>query len=272
MKPLAIVGLVIIIAAIIAGVFVLVNQSKRPESEVTTYAYSVVNVFPHDSNAFTEGLIYADGFFYESTGLNGQSSLREVNLTTGIMQRQLNLSSEYFGEGIALVGNKIIQLTYKNQIGFIYDKTTFQPLGNFSYTGEGWALTYNGDSLIMSNGSDTLTFLNPQTLQPTGQIQVHQGNIKIENLNELEYVKGRIYANIFEEKKIAIINPQTGQVTDWIDLSGLAARENADSWSVLNGIAYDAVNNRLFVTGKDWAHIYEITIVPNIPPVAANVD
>jgi glutaminyl-peptide cyclotransferase len=271
MKPIIAIGLLTLITLIVVGAFVFVFYQPTPTgTEAVNYTYQVANVFPHDQGAFTEGLVYSSGFLYESTGLNGYSSLREINLTSGTVVRQLNLASEYFGEGIAIVGNRIIQLTYQTQIGFIYDKSTFQVLGNFTYKGEGWALTYTGKDLIMSNGSDTLTFLSPETLQSTRQIQVHDGITKIQDLNELEYVNGLIFANIFEAQKIAIINPQTGQVNGWIDLSSLALQEGADSWRVLNGIAYDTVNNRLFVTGKDWAHLYEISLNPAIIHISSN--
>jgi glutaminyl-peptide cyclotransferase len=271
MKLLVIVGLLVLIVLLLGGALVFVFYQPKPvESQVSNYTYEVVNVFPHDPDAFTEGLIYNGGFLYESTGQYGHSSLRKVNLKTGTVEKQVNLSSEYFGEGIVVVGDKIIQLTYQTQIAFIYDKSTFQVLGNFSYKGEGWALAYNEQDLIMSNGSDTLTFLNPATLHITRQIQVHDGNVKVENLNELEYINGSIYANIFEDQKIAIINPQTGQVNSWIDLSGITSQEGADSWRVLNGIAYDTANNRLFVTGKDWAHLYEIRLFPVIVSVQAD--
>jgi glutamine cyclotransferase len=183
-------------------------------------------------------------------------------LTTGNVQQQVTLPSQDFCEGIAIVNNTIIQLTWQSHIGFIYDKTTFAVLGNFTYTTEGWGLTYDGKSLIMSNGSNNLIFLDPITFQPTGQIQVHDGNISVVNINELEYINGSVYANIWETNTIAIINPQTGQVKAWIDLTGLPSENNSNPEAVLNGIAFDQTNNRLFVTGKDWPSLYQIKLIP----------
>lgn len=231
-------------------------------TSVAHYTYSIVHTYPHDPNAFTEGLVYANGFLYESTGLNGDSSLRRVDLTTGNVLQQYNVSAQYFGEGITIVNNTIIQLTWESNIGFIYDKTTFALLSNFSYPTEGWGLTYNGSQLIMSDGSNHLYFLDPTTFQRTGEVQVHDGSTNVVNINELEYVNGEVYANIWETNTIAIINPQTGQVVAWIDLTGLPSENNSDPNAVLNGIAYDPNNNRLFVTGKDWPSLYQITLVP----------
>ncbi len=260
MKAFAIVALIVVLAFLVGFAVIAQNNPLTESTNVSHYTYSVVNSFPHDPNAFTEGLTYADGFLYESTGLNGASSLRKINLTSGEVLQSVSLPAQFFGEGITIVGDQIIQLTYQSKIGFLYDKASFQLLGNFSYPTEGWGLTYDGAHLIMSDGSDKLYLLNPQTYERTGQIQVHDGNTSISKLNELEYINGAIYANIFEQQKIAIIDPQTGQVTAWINLAGLAAGAGANSWDVLNGIAYDLEGSRLFVTGKDWAHLYEITL------------
>jgi glutaminyl-peptide cyclotransferase len=167
-----------------------------------------------------------------------------------------------FGEGIAFVNNTIIQLTWQSHIGFIYDKTTFALLGNFTYPTEGWGLTFDGEQLIMSDGSDNLYFLNPTTFQRIGQIQVHDGNTTVVNINELEYINGDVYANIWQTNTIAIINPETGQVKAWIDLTGLPGENNSNPEAVLNGIAYDQKNGRLFVTGKDWPNLYQINLTP----------
>jgi len=228
----------------------------------------VVNTYPHDPNAFTEGLVYSDGYLYESTGLNGFSSLRRVDLTTGNILQEYNLSADYFGEGITSVNNTIIQLTWDTNIGFIYDKTSFALLENFSFNTQGWGLTFDGKNLIMSDGTNNIYFLDPTTFERTGQIQVHDGNTPIININELEYINGDIYANIWHANTIAIINLQTGQVKAWIDLSGLPSENNPNPEAVLNGIAYDQTNNRLFVTGKDWPSLYEIKIVPQSKPTA----
>jgi len=238
------------------------TPSSTATTTVTHYTYSIVNTYPHDTNAFTEGLFYSDGFLYESTGINGASSLRRVDLTTGDVLQEVMLPSQYFGEGTTTVNNTIIQLTWQSHIGFIYDKTTFALLGNFSYATEGWGLTFDGKQLIMSDGTDNLYFLDPTTFQRTGQVVVHDGNTTIVNINELEYINGDVYANIWQTNTIAIINPQTGQVKGWIDLTGLPSENNSDPNAVLNGIAYDQNNNRLFVTGKDWPSLYQIELVP----------
>jgi glutaminyl-peptide cyclotransferase len=232
------------------------------------YTYTLVNTYPHDPNAFTEGLLYSDGSLYESTGINGNSSLRCVDLITGNILQEYALPDQYFGEGIAVVNNTILQLTWESQIGFIYDKTTFATLGNFSFSTEGWGLTFDGKHLIMSDGTNNLYFIDPTTFERTGQIQVHDGNTTIVNINELEYINGDVYANIWQTNTIAIINPQTGQVKAWIDLTGITSENNSDPNSVLNGIAYDQNSNRLFVTGKDWPSLYEIKLVPVPTPTA----
>ncbi|HUK84786.1 MAG TPA: glutaminyl-peptide cyclotransferase [Candidatus Acidoferrum sp.] len=257
--------LIIIIVAVGASILVFLNSNNSPVNPPATprYTYSVVNTYPHDTNAFTEGLVYADGFLYESTGLNGASSLRRVDLATGSVQQQVILPSQYFGEGITIVNNTIFQLTWQSNIGFIYNKTTFAVLGNFTYPTQGWGLTFDGTRLIMSDGTNNLYFIDPTTYESIGQIQVHDGNKTVVNINELEYVNGEVYANIWHTSTIAIIDPQTGQVKGWIDLTGLSNENNSSNpEAVLNGIAYDQKNDRLFVTGKDWANLYEIKIIP----------
>jgi glutaminyl-peptide cyclotransferase len=264
MKPIAVAALLIAVILLLSVSVVLLLNKPKPSTPITyvQFTVEVVNSFPHDTNAFTEGLVYSGGFLYESTGLNGASSLRRENLTTGEVLQEAVLPGQYFGEGIAVVGDKMIQLTYTSQIGFVYDKASFALLGNFTYPTQGWGLTYDGKRLIMSDGSSTLTFLNPETYQKTGQVQVLGGNVSVANLNELEFVNGDVYANIFTQQKIAIINPETGQVKAWIDLSGLQGALDSDPEKVLNGIAYDGANERLFVTGKDWPLLYEIKLVP----------
>ena len=206
--------------------------------------------------------MFNDGGLYESTGTfeSSPSSLRRVNLETGEVQKEIFLPSQYFGEGLTGVDGSLVQLTWQNNIGFIYDKETFGLLGNFSYSTEGWGLTYNGSELIMSDGTSNLYFLDPTTFQKTGQVNVHDANTSITNINELECVKGDVYANIWLQQKIAIINPQTGTVKGWIDLTGIYQSNNIDD--VLNGIAYDSQTDRLFITGKDWPLLYQITITP----------
>jgi glutamine cyclotransferase len=236
------------------------TPSPTPTPTVTNYGYNIVNTYPHDSDAFTEGLVYSDSTLYESTGLNGASSLRQVDLTTGNLLEEISLPEEYFGEGITIVNNTIIQLTWQSNIGFIYDKNTFATLGNFTYPTEGWGLTYDGKQLIMSDGTDNLYFLNPTTFQQIGQVAVHYGTTSVTKINELEYINGDVYANIWLTNKIAMINPETGQLKAWIDLTGLPTpASNGDN--VLNGIAYDQKNDRLFVTGKEWPNIYQIKLV-----------
>jgi len=263
-KPLAVTALLIAIILLSVSLTVFLNNSKPADSPVAQhYTYTIINSFPHDPTAFTEGLVYADSFLYESTGLNGESSLRRVNLTSGEVVQKVSLSDEFFGEGIAIVNDTIVQLTYLENRGFIYDKNSFASLGNFTYSTEGWGLTYDGKRLIMSDGTNNLYFLNPETFQRISQVQVRDGNTSIDNLNELEYINGNVYANIFEQQKIAIINPQTGQVKAWIDLAGLQGSTGSSGEGVLNGIAYDAKNDRLFVTGKDWTQLFEIKLVPS---------
>ena len=263
-KSLAIATLLIVILIIVSASLVafLDVNSTSANATVMNYTYFIINTYPHDTSAFTEGLVYSGGFLYESTGLNGASSLRREDLTSGKVLQEYFLPEQYFGEGIAIVNNEIIQLTWQSHIGFIYDKTTFALLGNFSYPTEGWGLTYNGKQLIMSDGTDNLYFLDPTTFQQTGQIQVHDGKTPIVNINSLDYINGNVYANIWLTNNIAIINPETGQVKAWIDLTGLPGANNSNPEAVLNGIAYDQQNNRLFVTGKEWPSLYQIKLVP----------
>jgi glutamine cyclotransferase len=231
------------------------------------YGYKVVKSYPHDPGAFTEGLFLQGGFLYESTGLEGRSSIRKVDLQTGKVILQRDIPATYFGEGIIAWNGKLIELTWQNQIGFIYDLSTFKPVGAFRYAGEGWALTHDGKRIIMSDGTSQLRFLDPTTLRETGRLTVTDNGRPLANLNELEWVKGEIYANIWQTDRVARIDPKTGKVTGWIDLSGLldARSGGRDQPDVLNGIAYDATKDRLFVTGKFWPRIYEIKLVPRKP-------
>lgn len=235
-------------------------QNKAP-----TYGYRVVHTYPHDSKAFTQGLIYLEGYLYESTGLNGQSSLRKVELQTGAVLQNYDLSSQYFGEGLTNWKNSLIQLTWKAQTGFVYDRRTFRLLRTFHYPCEGWGLTQDGVHLILSDGSSSLRFLDPQTFQVAKTLKVSDDGIEVHDLNELEYVRGQIYANVWQTDLIAVISPQNGNVLAWIDLSGLrpaSVRGNSDA--VLNGIAFDAAHNRLFVTGKVWPKSFEIKLTRKI--------
>jgi glutamine cyclotransferase len=236
---------------------------EKATVSVPVYNYRIVNVYPHDEQAFTQGLVFEDGFIFEGTGLNGQSALRKIKLRTGDVLKIHKLPLEFFGEGIVLYNDKIIQLTWKSHVGFVYDKDSFKLLSIFFYPTEGWGITYDGKQLVMSDGTANLYFLNPETLKETGRIEVRDQNMPVTKLNELEYVRGEIFANVWLTNRIARIDPQSGRVTGWINLEGLSPFKNNDnSIKALNGIAYDVKNDRLFVTGKLWPKIYEIKLVP----------
>jgi len=230
---------------------------------VSVYTYKIVNTYPHDKKAFTQGLVFEDEVLYEGTGLRGQSTLRKTELETGSILQIHKLPAQFFGEGITVHANRIIQLTWQSNVGFAYDKAGFRLLEMFKYPTEGWGITHDERRLIMSDGTSILRFLDPETFEETGHIQVYDGNGPVTRLNELEYVKGEIYANTWTTDRIARIAPQTGQVVGWIDLKGLLRPEDrTHSVGVLNGIAYDADNDRLFVTGKFWPKLFEIELVP----------
>jgi glutamine cyclotransferase len=248
-----------VLAAILCGTAVSALQRREPVTAPVN-RYEVVKVYPHDPQAFTQGLVFSGGVFYEGTGLNGRSGIRKVKLENGEVLQVQALEQRYFGEGIALVGDSIVQLTWQSGVGFVYDKTTFQRTRTFNYRGEGWGLTYDGTRLIMSDGTSTLRFLDPKTLQETGKLQVRDGSRPVEKLNELEVVKDEIFANIWQTDRIARISPKTGIVTGWIDLAGLLDPRDARGVDVLNGIAYDPGGDRLFVTGKLWPKLFEIRI------------
>ena len=225
--------------------------------------YEVVNTYPHDPQAFTQGLIYHDGYLYESTGLYGESSLRKVDLETGDVLQQVDLPPNYFGEGLTLWEDTLLQLTWLEETGFIYDLEDFSQLGQFSYATEGWGLTHDGARLIMSDGSAALYFLDVGDFQVIGSVAVTYQGQAIQRLNELEYINGEVYANIWLTDDIVRIDPATGEVTGWIDLSGILPDEfRTPNTDVLNGIAYDPEGDRLFVTGKNWPQLYEIRLVP----------
>ena len=228
---------------------------------IPVYSYNIVNTYPHDPDAFTQGLVFEDGVLYEGTGLHGQSSLRRVELETGDILQIRELSDEFFGEGITIYGNRIIQLTWQSHIGFVYDKNSFELLQEFNYSTEGWGITHDGTRLIMSGGTSTLHFLDPQTFEEIGQVEVFDNDGPVTRLNELEYVQGEIYANVWQTDRIARIAPETGRVVGWIELGGLLTAEDCSQpVDVLNGIAYDADNGRLFVTGKLWPKLFEIEL------------
>jgi len=234
--------------------------------EVETFGYRVVNAYPHDADAYTQGLIYHDGFLYESTGRNGQSTLRKVVLETGQVVQRRALGQEYFAEGLTDWGPRLLQLTWQSHVGFVYDLTSFQLQQSFPLAGEGWGLTHDEKALILSDGSNRLRFLDPDSFREIKHIAVSDAGTPVKDLNELEYVRGQIYANVWHTDRIAIIAPDTGNVSGWIDLSGLmSAGYRLDAEAVLNGIAYDPARNRLFVTGKLWPRLFEIEIVRQGP-------
>ncbi len=226
--------------------------------------YKIVKTYPHDRQAFTQGLQYVDGFLYEGTGQNGQSGIRKVELETGKVLQVQPLDAKYFGEGITVWNDTIVQLTWQSEIGFVYDKATFKQRKTFTYTGEGWGLTHDGKRLIMSDGDarGALRFFDPATLKETGRLVVRDGGRPVAALNELEFVRGDVLANVWQTHRIARISMKTGAVTQWIDLSGLLDPNEAAGTDVLNGIAYDAAGDRLFVTGKWWPKLFEIKVVP----------
>lgn len=238
------------------------GQSVQPKP-TPEYTFEVVRVFPHDRTAYTQGLSYRDGFLYEGTGLNGRSSLRKVRLETGEVVRKIDLASEFFGEGITLYKNQVFQITWKSQAGFVYDINDFQLQRHFSYSGEGWGLATNGRELFLSDGTPDIRVLDPISFAEKRRLHVHDTSGPITQLNELEFVEGEIYANVWQTNRIARISPQNGKVLGWIDLTGLLSPiYRVEQDAVLNGIAYDPERKRLFVTGKLWPSIFEIRVLP----------
>jgi glutaminyl-peptide cyclotransferase len=239
------------------------QPSHAAGSQPPEYTFKVVRDYPHDPAAFTQGLVYHDGFLYEGTGLNGQSQLRKVRLETGEVLQHMDLPREYFGEGIAIVKNKVIQLTWQSHIGFVYNFTDFKLLRRFSYPGEGWGLTSRDNELFMSDGTAQIRVLDATTLKEKRRFTVRDGATRVDQLNELEFVEGELFANIWQTDRIARISPQSGKVVGWIDLTGLLSPiYRRQEGAVLNGIAYDATHKRLFVTGKLWPKIFEIQLLP----------
>jgi glutamine cyclotransferase len=243
----------------------LLVQAPHPASphRPQEYTFAIVAVYPHDTSAFTQGLAYRDGFLYEGTGREGQSSLRKVRLETGEIVQQVNLEPDLFGEGITLLNDKVIQLTWKSGIGFVYDLNSFRLLRRFSYSGEGWGLATNGRELFLSDGTSEIRVLDGETFQEKRRIKVHEGSTAVDQLNELEFVEGQVFANLWHSNRVARISPQTGDVVGWIDLTGLLSpMYRLEPEAVLNGIAYDPIRKRLFVTGKLWPRIFEIKLSP----------
>jgi glutamine cyclotransferase len=224
------------------------------------WRHDVVRAFPHDVDAFTQGLVFRDGGLFESTGLNGKSSLRFVDVTTGRVTRRISIDRRYFAEGLAAWGPNLVQLTWETGIGFVYDRATFKLLRTFTYAGEGWGLADDGRQLVMSDGTATLRFLDPETLAVTRRVTVTDAGRAIDHLNELEVVDGLVFANVWLTDRIAIIDPAEGRVVGWLNLAGLAPPGSNNGNAVLNGIAYDREARRLFVTGKLWPRLYEIRV------------
>ena len=238
------------------------NLVNNTTSEIPFYKYKVVNTYPHDRNAFTQGLVYENNILYEGTGLRGHSTLRKVDIETGNILLIHELPSQFFGEGITIYENKIIQLTWQSNVGFVYDKSNFNLIKEFNYSTEGWGITHNGKYLIISDGTSTLHFLDTDNFEEIKRIEVFDNNGPVSRLNELEYVQGEIYANVWQTDYIARIDPHTGQVVGWIELKGLLNSKDFDEpVDVLNGIAYDAEKDRLFVVGKLWPHLFEIELI-----------
>jgi glutaminyl-peptide cyclotransferase len=244
--------------------FLAISASAQPAVSARADTYQIVHTYPHDPKAFTQGLIFVDGHLYESTGREGQSSIRMVELTTGRVLQKYDLPAEYFGEGLTDWGSDLLQLTWKAHKGFIYDRFSFSARGTFAYEGEGWGLTHDATQLILSDGTAYLKFLDPKTFRVKRRMKVvDETGAPVENLNELEFVKGEIWANIWHSNDIVRVSPRTGKVVGRIDLSGIIdPQELGDAEAVLNGIAYDSVGDRLFVTGKLWPKLFEIKVVP----------
>jgi glutamine cyclotransferase len=256
---------VAISAAVVLGVATLVLSGASAHAKVSApvESYKIVHEYPHDHEAFTQGLIYLDRSLYESTGLEGHSSIRRVDLETGRVLQKREIPRPYFAEGLTSWRGQLIQLTWLSNVGFVYDLLTLNPKDQFHYAWQGWGLTHDRKQLIASDGSDTLRFLDPATYSVTRELRVKDGGKPIENLNELEYVAKEIYANVWQTELIARISPSTGNVLSWIDLTGLLrpSDSNGSEVDVLNGIAYDDATDRLFVTGKLWPKLFEIKVV-----------
>ncbi|MCA1618689.1 MAG: glutaminyl-peptide cyclotransferase [Acidobacteria bacterium] len=237
------------------------KTNANAAAQVSVYGYEVVGTFPHDPAAFTQGLVFHGGALLESTGQYGESTLRRVELKTGKVLERVEVGEQFFAEGLALMNGKLYQLTWQNKRGFVYDPQTFEKTGEFAYEGEGWGLTHDGESLILSDGSDQLRFIDPNTFQVRRVISVNDRGRAVGQLNELEYVKGEIYANVWHLNRVARIDPKSGRVVGWVDLTGLLKPgETSDPEAVLNGIAYDERGDRLFVTGKLWPKVFEVRL------------
>lgn len=230
----------------------------------TEYRVEVVKSYPHDPNAFTQGFEYHDGKFYEGTGLEGQSSVRIENYASGEVLRKVDIANSLFGEGITVINGRIVEITWQSHIGFTYNKTDLKRLSEFHYEGEGWGLANDGRHIYFSDGSAEIRILDPATLKETRRIKVHNGAQEVKMLNELEWIQGEIWANVWQTNLIARISPVDGKVLGWIDATGLLKPEDIANLQVdvLNGIAYDATGNRIFLTGKLWPKVFEVRVVP----------
>jgi glutaminyl-peptide cyclotransferase len=262
-------------AAFLAATLALLSAPSHAASAaagpaIPVYGYKVVHTYPHDLNAFTEGLFFQDGYLYESTGLDGHSSVRKVKLETGQVVDRANLPPDLFGEGITSWHGQLIGLTWKTELGYVLKLDGFDTVSEFHYPGEGWGLTHDDTELVMSDGTSDIRFLDPATQRELHRIHVTAQGRPVDQLNELEWVDGEIYANIWQTDRIARIDPKTGQVIGWIDLAGLLPKADfiANHTDVLNGIAYDAATKRLFVTGKMWPKLFEIKLVKKAGPAA----
>ena len=277
MRPSDRVSRIVMLAPLLAtNAVALIGQPHQAQrlpfvgSRSPVSRYAITHVYPHDPRAFTQGLEYRDGALFEGTGRYGESTLRKVEIATGRVLQQAPLPREYFGEGITTWGTTILQLTWQSEIGFVYDRTTLKQLRTFRYNGEGWGLTHNTTHVIMSDGSASLRFLDPRTLTETHRLLVTDAGIPVRDLNELEWVNGEIYANVWQTNFVARISPSSGRVLGWIDLSGLLSpAEERSGVDVLNGIAYDPARGRLFVTGKLWPKLFEIQVVSGSAPKPA---
>jgi glutamine cyclotransferase len=251
------------VAFAVAVCFYSFSRASAPQSvqqTVPVLGAKIVKTYPHDANAFTQGLEYFGGFLYESTGKTGQSSVRKVDLATGKVLQKKDLSSEYFGEGLTIFRGKIYQITWLSNTGFVYDLRTFRKLSEFHYYGEGWGLAHDDSNLILSDGTNRLRYLDPETFKVVRTLEVYSGKEAVSNLNELEFIENEIYANVWHSNRIARIDPGSGLVRSWIDFSSLVSQEQKEPEAVLNGIAFDPVRHRFFVTGKNWPHVFEARI------------
>jgi glutamine cyclotransferase len=247
-----------------------INIVLKSDTEPAAFNYTIIKAFPHDTSAYTEGLSYVDGKLLESTGEKGRSLLKWVDLNSGKTLQQTKLDPQYFGEGSLKIGNKIIMLTWQEDLGFIFDATTLKQLGTFPYekSKEGWGLAFNGEQILRTDGSNRIWLMNKETFKEEGYIEVYDDKEAVDSLNEIEFIDGKIYANVYQTNKIVIINPRSGKIEATIDLSALVPKNffkssDEEQQNVLNGIAWDASSKRLFVTGKKWPKLYQIELKAN---------